>query len=366
MTTINSNVDKIRNKLYQRRSPSRSIAAAMAQTEGAASALPPFYRRPAVLAAARHFGLSYVPIGDYRFARASNSIPLTVAEFVAGGAALSDRVHCGVAGHVGGDRRVRCRRQSFRRRRRPVGGGRLCSGLCAALSLSSSSRPDDKTEFMLAIDEAAEVLKPGDANPVFRGAGQPTEIIRQALAFCSEYPGQPQRDARLLRRARGGLAARAEGGGVHADDGPACPPHRLHRRQPRRGAVQHAAQQDLPRVPQARLGCIRSICSSSRTANWAEVIDRAAAAAAPRAGALALARNLAAAACAGDRADWVNPDAAADYDRDRNTCAAQAEILSPPTYDPRTRAITSDPLETLRLGDQCMRSRGWRLAAPKS
>src|SRR5579863_6235172 len=82
MTTINSNVDKIRNKLYQRRSPSRSIAAAMAQTEGAASALPPFYRRPAVLAAARHFGLSYVPIGDYRFARASNSIPLTMAEFV--------------------------------------------------------------------------------------------------------------------------------------------------------------------------------------------------------------------------------------------------------------------------------------------
>ena len=86
--------------------------------------------------------------------------------------------------------------------------------------------------------------------------------------------------------------------------------------------------------------------------------------AAPRAGALVLA--LAAAACAGDRADWVNPDTAADYDRDRNTCAAQAEILSPPTYDPRTRAITSDPLETLRLGDQCMRSRGWRLAAPKS
>jgi hypothetical protein len=80
----------------------------------------------------------------------------------------------------------------------------------------------------------------------------------------------------------------------------------------------------------------------------------------------ALAFALVAAACAGDRAEWVNSDPAADYDRDRQTCAAQAEAMSPATYDPRSRAVTSDPLETLRLGDQCMRGRGWRLAAPKS
>lgn len=80
----------------------------------------------------------------------------------------------------------------------------------------------------------------------------------------------------------------------------------------------------------------------------------------------ALAFALATAACAGDRADWINSDPAADYDRDRQTCAAQAEALSPATYDPRSRAVTSDPLDTLRLGDQCMRARGWRLAAPKS
>jgi hypothetical protein len=72
------------------------------------------------------------------------------------------------------------------------------------------------------------------------------------------------------------------------------------------------------------------------------------------------------AACAGDGADWVNPDPAADYDRDRHNCAAQAEALSPPIYDPRSRAVTSDPLETLRLGDSCMRGRGWRLEAPIS
>jgi hypothetical protein len=86
--------------------------------------------------------------------------------------------------------------------------------------------------------------------------------------------------------------------------------------------------------------------------------------AAHRACALALA--VAVAGCAGDRAEWVNADPAAQYDRDRQTCAAQAEALSPATYDPRSKAIVSDPLETLRLGDQCMRGRGWHLEAPIS
>jgi hypothetical protein len=157
----------------------------MAQTEGAATSLPLFYRRPVVLAAARHFGLSYTPPGDYRFARASNSIPLTIAEFVpavrhypivfAGGSPVMPVAIVG----VDADDNLFV-----------DGGGRWLDG--AYVPAYARRYPfifveaDDKKEFMLAIDEAAEMLKPGDGNPVFRDA-QPTEIIRQALAFCSEY-----------------------------------------------------------------------------------------------------------------------------------------------------------------------------------
>jgi hypothetical protein len=81
-----------------------------------------------------------------------------------------------------------------------------------------------------------------------------------------------------------------------------------------------------------------------------------------RAVALSLALGLA--ACAAERATWINPDPAADYDRDRQNCAAQALAFSPETYDPRRGVIVSDPQDALRLGDQCMRARGWRLAAP--
>ncbi len=70
------------------------------------------------------------------------------------------------------------------------------------------------------------------------------------------------------------------------------------------------------------------------------------------------------AACAAERGVWVNADPAADYDRDRQNCAAQAMALSPETYDPRRMTIVSDPQEALRLGDQCMQTRGWRLTAP--
>jgi len=157
----------------------------MAQTEGAASSLPLFYRRPVVLAAARHFDLNYVPIGDYRFARASNSIPLTIAEFVPAvrhypivftGAAPVLPV--AIVGVDADDNLF------------VDGGGQWAAGAYVPAYVRRYPfifvEADNKTDFLHAIDEAARVLKPGDGNGVFRD-GQPSELIRQALSFCGEY-----------------------------------------------------------------------------------------------------------------------------------------------------------------------------------
>lgn len=161
----------------------------MAQTDDAltqaAPALPLFYRRPIVLSAARHFDLSYVPTGDYRFARASNSIPLTLAEFVPAVrhypivfAATPPAMPVAIVG-IDADANL-C----------VDAAGKWAEGYYVPAYVRRYPfifvEAENKTEFLLAIDEASGMLKPGDGNRVFLD-GKPTEIIRQALTFCSEY-----------------------------------------------------------------------------------------------------------------------------------------------------------------------------------
>jgi hypothetical protein len=161
----------------------------MAQTEGAspvaAPALPLFYRKPIVLSAAHHFGLSYAPIGNYRFARASNSIPLTVGEFVPAVrhypivfSGTAPALPVAIVGIDDDDNLF------------VDAGGRWAEGAYVPAYVRRYPfifvERDDKKDYMLAIDEAAGTLEAGDGNPVFRD-GQPSETIRQALAFCGEY-----------------------------------------------------------------------------------------------------------------------------------------------------------------------------------
>lgn len=47
-----------------------------------------------------------------------------------------------------------------------------------------------RTELTLCVDEAAECLVAGRANPLFDSKGEPTPVTRSALAFCRDYQAQ--------------------------------------------------------------------------------------------------------------------------------------------------------------------------------
>ncbi len=162
-----------------------SSAPDAAATNSPASVLPLFYRSVAPLDSARHADKTVKPTHDFSFAKATNAVPLHAAEYSQAlrhypivFSASEPVVSLAVLGvqqdenlFVGTDGRWRegtyipayVRRYPF-------------------LFLTSS----DPDKFILGIDETAPHFADADGAPLFV-SGQPSEQVKHALGFCSEF-----------------------------------------------------------------------------------------------------------------------------------------------------------------------------------
>lgn len=150
--------------------------------------MPVFYTRPELLTAERHGAKSLAPILDQRFARSTNSVPLNGVEF-----ALTQRHYPIVFSDetapfpmaiVG----VRNAENLF------LGDGgcwqenTYVPAYVRRYPFVFMTGPDQK-QFALCIDSASAFVIDGDGNPFFRD-GQPTEVTKNALAFCTSFQAE--------------------------------------------------------------------------------------------------------------------------------------------------------------------------------
>lgn len=154
--------------------------------------LPVFYTTPEILDPARHGALAILPLADLGFARASNSVPVTVEEFFemalhypivfTRGAAPAPIVVVG----LGGDRNLFLDAQ-----------GQWAEGLPVPAYVRRYPfillEPQGSDRLPLCIDrDAAVVVEAGateGAQPLFDGA-EPSAATKHALAFCEAYQRQ--------------------------------------------------------------------------------------------------------------------------------------------------------------------------------
>ncbi|GAA4339929.1 SapC family protein [Pigmentiphaga soli] len=151
--------------------------------------LPLFYRQPRPLHPSRHGNRSLAARPDYRFAAGTNAVPLIAAElpvacrhypivFTAGdqpypvavlGLRGKQNLFVDEAGNWKADAYVPAyvRRYPF-----------------------ILMENEGATEFTLCVDETAGAFMEGRDNPFFDADGKPTDIARNALAFCGDYQKQ--------------------------------------------------------------------------------------------------------------------------------------------------------------------------------
>ncbi|TWB65706.1 SapC protein [Nitrospirillum amazonense] len=149
--------------------------------------LPAFYQRPRPLAAERDGDLSLAPAAGYQFAAGSNSVPVIAAEFTLACKHYPILFLDGAPPQAVALLGLRNGENLF-----VDADGTWESG--AYIPAYVRRYPfiflenREKAEFTLCIDEAASSLSHGGPNKLFEG-GQPTEVTRNALAFCSDYQG---------------------------------------------------------------------------------------------------------------------------------------------------------------------------------
>jgi hypothetical protein len=146
---------------------------------------PLFYGNPVVVSVARHGGASYVAAGHYHFARHSNSVPVTLAEFPFAMrhypivfAAGAPPVPVAVVGIDKDD-------NLFVDDRGQWEDGVYIPAYVRRYPFIFLENPAAK-EFVLAIDEAADAIGEGGDDRLFID-GKPGAVIERALAFCREY-----------------------------------------------------------------------------------------------------------------------------------------------------------------------------------
>jgi SapC len=171
----------------------------MVQQRAAApgAALPLFYAKPSALRPQQHGGLSVKRDRRFGFARAGNAIPVTSAEFVQAQRnypiVFTDApipMPVAVVGIEDGINLMIEADGSWRRdnyipayvRRYPF----LFAEHPRSLALT------------LCIDEGADCLETGTDNPLFRD-GEPGDITRQALQFCTSYQREHEATRELGR-----------------------------------------------------------------------------------------------------------------------------------------------------------------------
>jgi len=155
---------------------------------GVPPALPLFYRQPELLSAEQHAGKSIARAVDFRFARATNSVPLNGVEF-----ALAQRhypivftssdpvVPAAVLG-------LRDQQNRFVSAEGCWAPGHYIPAYIRRYPFVFVAAPGEET-FGLCLDMASEFVVDGTDNPLFT-SGQPTELTKNALAFCAAYQAE--------------------------------------------------------------------------------------------------------------------------------------------------------------------------------
>jgi hypothetical protein len=166
----------------------------LTETDGAATrprALPPLYRRPAVVDAKRHANMSLKEAAGYGFARTIHALPLNLAEFPAA-ARFYPIVFAG-----DGENTIPVAIMGVRTNQNLYVSetGEWASGVYVPAYVRRYPfifmESSDKTKLGLCIDEASEALVESDVRPLFR-AGKRTEIVEKAIEFCMMYQREYQ------------------------------------------------------------------------------------------------------------------------------------------------------------------------------
>ena len=150
--------------------------------------LPLFYREPRPLDISRHGGKSLKMTRDLSFAAPSNSVPITIDEFVVSArhypiVFTPDQPTAPVA--VLGLRRAE---NLFIDSSGGWADGLYIPGYVRRYPFIFIEHPDTK-QFALCIDEASDLLEDGDARPLFENQ-EPSPITKRALEFCTAYHRQ--------------------------------------------------------------------------------------------------------------------------------------------------------------------------------
>jgi len=156
-----------------------------------AGSLPIFYARPELLTSERHSGKSLAKTSGHIFARRTNSVPLNGVEF-----AVAQRNYPIVFSEEGAPFPVailglRSDENLFLGANGEWEKGAYIPAYVRRYPFVFMAAADQK-QFALCIEMDPEHVIEGDSNPFFRG-GEPTDVTRNALAFCSSFQAEYER-----------------------------------------------------------------------------------------------------------------------------------------------------------------------------
>jgi hypothetical protein len=167
------------------------------QTAATSAAMPSFYARPSALRPQQHGGLSLKRDRRFGFARTGNAIPITSAEIAQAQrdypVVFTDApipMPVAVVGIEDGINLMIEADGSWRR-------GNYVPAYVRRYPFLFAEQPQTHA-LTLCIDEGADCLETGADNPLFRD-GEPAEITRQALQFCTSYQREHEATRELGR-----------------------------------------------------------------------------------------------------------------------------------------------------------------------
>lgn len=153
-----------------------------------ASGLPLFYRQPELLSPDRHGGKSLARETNFKFARATNSVPLNCVEF-----ALAQRHYPVVFTPANPPLPVAVLGLRDEQNRFVGADGRWLPGHYIPAYVRRYpfvfTTTQGEEQFALCVDAASEFIVDGGDNPLFQD-GKPTQTTNNALNFCAAFQAE--------------------------------------------------------------------------------------------------------------------------------------------------------------------------------
>jgi len=165
-----------------------NLKTSMKQAAGAPEPHPVFYTRPELLSVERHGEKSLAPIANFKFARGTNSIPLSGTEFAPAmrhyPIVFSEEAAPFPMAILG----LRNAENLFLDTDGRWDEGAYVPAYVRRYPFIFMAGPDQQ-QFALCIDAASDFVVEGESNPLFRD-GVPTEMAKNALAFCTSFQAE--------------------------------------------------------------------------------------------------------------------------------------------------------------------------------